>query len=89
MWGACSTAIALIGGPDIIFLDEPTSGVDPEARRKIWNRILATVQHGTTVVLTTHSMEEVRFAASDGRCCATPAPAGSHMVAAVVVFCVE
>eukprot|EP00038_Savillea_parva_P020504 m.31532 g.31532 ORF g.31532 m.31532 type:complete len:1880 (-) comp4810_c0_seq1:140-5779(-) len=54
-----STAIALIGRPEVVFLDEPTSGVDPAARRKLWNTIIKTVRDGTTVVLTTHSMEEV------------------------------
>ncbi|MCL4153981.1 UNVERIFIED_CONTAM: hypothetical protein GTU68_016387 [Idotea baltica] len=53
-----STAIALIGNPDVIFLDEPTSGMDPGAKRFLWNCILEIVQEGRCVVLTTHSMEE-------------------------------
>ncbi|CAL8101606.1 unnamed protein product [Orchesella dallaii] len=53
-----STAIALIGDPDVIFLDEPTSGMDPGARRDLWKVILALLRNGKTVVLTSHSMEE-------------------------------
>jgi len=53
-----STAIALIGNPSIVFLDEPTSGMDPGARRFLWNSILEMVRAGQSVVLTSHSMEE-------------------------------
>ncbi|XP_048586908.1 ATP-binding cassette sub-family A member 2 isoform X2 [Nematostella vectensis] len=53
-----STAIALIGDPPIIFLDEPTTGMDPGARRFLWNLILNIVKDGRSVVLTSHSMEE-------------------------------
>ena len=53
-----STAIALIGNPSIVFLDEPTSGMDPGARRFLWNSILDMVRAGQSVVLTSHSMEE-------------------------------
>ncbi|XP_061413809.1 LOW QUALITY PROTEIN: phospholipid-transporting ATPase ABCA1-like [Lethenteron reissneri] len=53
-----STAIALIGNPPLVFLDEPTTGMDPKARRFLWNCILAIVQAGRSVVLTSHSMEE-------------------------------
>ncbi|XP_075241054.1 phospholipid-transporting ATPase ABCA1-like isoform X2 [Convolutriloba macropyga] len=53
-----STAIALIGNPQIIFLDEPTSGMDPKARRYLWQCIHDAVQEGRSVVLTSHSMEE-------------------------------
>nr|CAD7432558.1 unnamed protein product [Timema monikensis] len=53
-----STAMALIGDPPIVFLDEPTSGVDPVARRNLWN-VLAQIQStGQSIVLTSHSMEE-------------------------------
>ena len=51
-----STAIALIGNPDVIFLDEPTSGMDPGARRQLWKLIVAVVRMGKSVVLTSHSM---------------------------------
>uniref|UniRef100_A0A4X2KQE6 ATP binding cassette subfamily A member 7 n=1 Tax=Vombatus ursinus TaxID=29139 RepID=A0A4X2KQE6_VOMUR len=53
-----STAIALVGGPPVIFLDEPTTGMDPGARRCLWNSVLAVVREGRCVVLTSHSMEE-------------------------------
>jgi ATP-binding cassette subfamily A (ABC1) protein 1 len=53
-----STAIALIGDPQIIFLDEPTSGMDPKARRYLWKCIQDAIEEGRSVVLTSHSMEE-------------------------------
>ncbi|XP_031807821.1 ATP-binding cassette sub-family A member 2 isoform X3 [Sarcophilus harrisii] len=53
-----STAIALIGYPAFIFLDEPTTGMDPKARRFLWNLILDIIKTGRSVVLTSHSMEE-------------------------------
>uniref|UniRef100_A0A4W4H9Z9 ATP-binding cassette sub-family A member 2 n=1 Tax=Electrophorus electricus TaxID=8005 RepID=A0A4W4H9Z9_ELEEL len=53
-----STAIALIGYPSLIFLDEPTTGMDPKARRFLWNLILDIIKTGRSVVLTSHSMEE-------------------------------
>merc|ERR1712038_914964 len=53
-----STAIALIGNPSMVFLDEPTSGMDPGARRFLWNCILEMVRGGQSVVLTSHSIEE-------------------------------
>ncbi|XP_075902997.1 ATP-binding cassette sub-family A member 2 [Nelusetta ayraudi] len=53
-----STAIALIGYPALIFLDEPTTGMDPKARRFLWNLILDIIKTGRSVVLTSHSMEE-------------------------------
>ncbi|KAM9795719.1 phospholipid-transporting ATPase ABCA1 isoform 1-T1 [Syngnathus typhle] len=53
-----STAIALIGAPPVIFLDEPTTGMDPKAKRFMWNCILCFTKEGRAVVLTSHSMEE-------------------------------
>nr|BAN20628.1 ATP-binding cassette sub-family A member 3, putative [Riptortus pedestris] len=53
-----STAIALIGNPPLIFLDEPTSGMDPKARRFLWSCIQEIVKEGGCVILTSHSMEE-------------------------------
>ncbi|XP_059473610.1 ATP-binding cassette sub-family A member 7-like isoform X2 [Neocloeon triangulifer] len=53
-----STAIALVGNPPLVFLDEPTSGMDPAARRFLWRCILRAVREGRSVVLTSHSMEE-------------------------------
>jgi ABC-2 type transport system ATP-binding protein len=54
-------AAALMHEPDILFLDEPTSGVDPLARREFWQRITALSQLGVTVLVTTHFMEEVEY----------------------------
>ncbi|KAL3853224.1 hypothetical protein ACJMK2_016780 [Sinanodonta woodiana] len=53
-----STAIALIGDPHFIFLDEPTTGMDPGARRQLWNVLSQVRASGRTLVLTSHSMEE-------------------------------
>jgi ATP-binding cassette, subfamily A (ABC1), member 3 len=55
-----SVAMALIGNPPIIFLDEPSSGMDPEARRFMWKVIakVSTERKKSAVILTTHSMEE-------------------------------
>ncbi|XP_034035958.1 phospholipid-transporting ATPase ABCA1 [Thalassophryne amazonica] len=53
-----STAISLIGAPPIIFLDEPTTGMDPKAKRFLWNCIVSVTKEGRAVVLTSHSMEE-------------------------------
>jgi len=52
-------AMALVSDPDVLFLDEPTTGLDPAARRTTWTQIERLAAHGTTVVLTTHYMEEV------------------------------
>jgi len=48
----------MISDPEIIFLDEPTTGLDPQARRNIWDIILALKELGKTTILTTHYMEE-------------------------------
>lgn len=53
-------ALALIGDPDLIFLDEPTTGFDPEARREAWKAISSMRSLGKTIVLTTHYMEEAQ-----------------------------
>uniref|UniRef100_H3DBM3 P-type phospholipid transporter n=1 Tax=Tetraodon nigroviridis TaxID=99883 RepID=H3DBM3_TETNG len=53
-----STAIAMIGCPALVLLDEPTTGMDPHSRRFLWNAILSVIQDGRAVVLTSHSMEE-------------------------------
>ncbi|ADU32044.1 ABC transporter ATP-binding protein [Evansella cellulosilytica] len=50
--------LAMISDPDIIFLDEPTTGLDPQARRNIWDIILRLKELGKTIILTTHYMEE-------------------------------
>jgi ABC-2 type transport system ATP-binding protein len=56
-----SMATALLHQPDILFLDEPTSGADPLARREFWRRISGLAAQGTTVVVTTHFMEEAEY----------------------------
>lgn len=56
-----SMAAALIHEPKILFLDEPTSGIDPLARRLFWRQITALAARGTTVIITTHFMEEAEY----------------------------
>ena len=56
-------AIGLCGNPDLLFLDEPTTGFDPSARRAFWDMIKNLQTDGTTVVLTTHYMEEAEYLA--------------------------
>ena len=51
-------ALAILGDPAVLFLDEPTTGLDPESRRASWNLIRGMVDDGVTVVLTTHYLEE-------------------------------
>ncbi len=51
-------AVALVGDPEVLFLDEPTTGLDPASRRGLWDVIEALKARGRTVVLTTHYMEE-------------------------------
>lgn len=72
--------IALIGDPELLFLDEPTTGFDPSARRQAWEMIAGLRELGKTVLLTTHYMEEAQFLAdrvaiiSDGRIVALDTP---------------
>ena len=56
-------AIALVGDPELIFLDEPTTGFDPAARRQAWSTIRSLCTLGKTVFLTTHYMDEAQFLA--------------------------
>ncbi|KAG5683919.1 hypothetical protein PVAND_013177 [Polypedilum vanderplanki] len=53
-----STALTLIGDPSVIYLDEPTSGMDVGARRQLWNMVIKARNSGKSIVLTSHSMEE-------------------------------
>jgi len=54
-------AAALLHEPEILFLDEPTSGADPHARRVFWRRITALSQQGVTIIVTTHFMQEAEY----------------------------
>ena len=74
-------SIALIHGPEIIFLDEPTGGVDPETRRRFWEMIYDTAEKGVTVFVTTHYMDEAEYCDRvsvmvDGKIAAMDSPAG-------------
>ena len=74
-------AASLLHAPDILFLDEPTSGVDPLTRREFWNRIGMLADEGVTIMVTSHFMDEAEYCdrlgiVSQGRLAAvdTPAP---------------
>lgn len=54
-------ACALLGNPDVVFLDEPTTGLDPESRRRVWELLRGLKDRGVTIVLTTHYLEEAEF----------------------------
>jgi ABC-2 type transport system ATP-binding protein len=73
-------AAALLHRPEILFLDEPTSGADPFARREFWQRITALAASGVTVIVTTHFMEEAEYCdraliLDDGKVLAQGSPA--------------
>jgi ABC-2 type transport system ATP-binding protein len=57
-------ALALVGDPDVIFLDEPTTGFDPAARRQAWSTVRSLCELGKTVFLTTHYMDEAQALAN-------------------------
>jgi len=75
-------AIALVNDPEVVFLDEPTTGLDPRARREVWEVLLGLKKKGKTVLLTTHYMEEAELLAdrvaiiSKGKIIAMGSPAG-------------
>jgi ABC-2 type transport system ATP-binding protein len=56
-----SIATTLVNQPIMIFLDEPTTGLDPQARRNLWELIAQIKSRGTTVILTTHYMDEAQY----------------------------
>ena len=59
MEAAVLLAIAFLHDPDLVFLDEPTTGLDPKATQLVWEKIRGGVQKNKTILLSTHSMEEV------------------------------
>jgi ABC-2 type transport system ATP-binding protein len=85
-------AVALVNDPEVVFLDEPTTGLDPHARREVWKVLLGLKDRGKTVFLTTHYMEEAELLAdriaiiSKGKIIAMDSPGGliennaSHLV---------
>jgi ABC-2 type transport system ATP-binding protein len=88
-----SLGLALVGRPQLVFLDEPTAAMDPQARRSTWNIIRSLRSRGTTVLLTTHFMDEAeqlanRVAIVDhGHLVALDSPAGlRHAVANEIRF---
>jgi len=80
-------ACALVGEPELLFLDEPTTGLDPQARRNLWNLVSQLRAEGRTIILTTHYMDEAerlcdRVAVMDyGRIIALGAP--SELIASI------
>ena len=86
-------ALALVGDPELIFLDEPTTGFDPSARRAAWDVVAGLRQIGKTIFLTTHYMDEAEYLAdriavlSAGRivACGTPRTIGGrdHLATAI------
>lgn len=74
-------ALGIVGRPDLLFLDEPTTGFDPQARRSFWDLVEALAADGTTILLTTHYLEEAERLADrvvvvrDGRVVAEGPPA--------------
>jgi ABC-2 type transport system ATP-binding protein len=74
-------SVALMHEPDIVFLDEPTGGVDPITRRQFWEQIYQAAEDGTTVFVTTHYMDEAEYCDRvsimvDGKIRALDTPAG-------------
>ena len=91
-----SLGLALVGQPDLVFLDEPTAAMDPQGRRQTWQLIRSLRARGTTVLLTTHFMDEAeqlanRVAIIDrGRLVALDTPAGlRHAVTHELRFATE
>lgn len=56
-----SIAVALVNKPKVLFLDEPTTGLDPQARRNLWELVKSIQKKGITIIMTTHYMEEAEY----------------------------
>ncbi len=72
-----SIACALVNEPKVLFLDEPTTGLDPQAKHNLWDLVRELNDSGMTIVLTTHNMEEAETLCycdygSRGDCCDSP-----------------
>lgn len=86
-------ALGIIGNPELLFLDEPTTGFDPEARRQFWDLIRSLQNSGTTILLTTHYLDEAEALAdrvaviNQGKIIevATPATLGNRQSALAIV----
>src|SRR4029078_9324742 len=63
--GRVAPAASLVGRPDVLFLDEPTTGLDPRHRNEVWDEVRALAADGTTVLLTTQYLEEAEQLADD------------------------
>ena len=90
-------ALGIVGSPEILFLDEPTTGFDPEARRAFWDLIRSLKAEGTTIVLTTHYLDEAEALAdrvaviNAGKIIeiATPATLGGRRLAQATISWIE
>lgn len=77
-----AVALALLSDPELVFLDEPTTGLDPQARRRLWEVVTQMKERGTTVFLTTHFMDEAETLADhlvivdNGKIIAADTPGG-------------
>ena len=58
-----SLAMALVGRPELLFLDEPTAGMDPQARHRVWDLLRAARSDGVSILLTTHLLDEAELLA--------------------------
>lgn len=75
-----NVALAMVSDPELLILDEPSTGLDPRARERLWSVLSSWRDHGTTIVLSTHSMEEATaladfvFIVDRGRCVSSGTP---------------
>jgi ABC-2 type transport system ATP-binding protein len=86
-------AVGIVGRPELLFLDEPTTGFDPQARRRFWELIASLAADGTTILLTTHYLDEAAALAgrlaviAGGRVVATGTPADLGRTDAAATVC--